>query len=164
MLVDAKYVIDGFHKGPRAAHPINGEAWRAFWAAAEQRQGEVRLHKVKSHTGGTSMPELGNEEADRLCKEFAQSWSETTHGQQIDHAARTALAVKVAVLAARALALFPSMRDLAAQVGLKRFVRLPASARPRSRRAPAPLVPAARPHIFIAIPGSANAVRCAAEM
>ena len=27
--------------------------------------------KVKSHTGGTSLPELGDAEADRLCKEFA---------------------------------------------------------------------------------------------
>jgi len=51
VLVDAKYVIDGFHKGPKAAHPINGEAWRAFWAAADERQGEVQLRKVKSHTG-----------------------------------------------------------------------------------------------------------------
>ena len=51
VLADAKDVIDGFRKGPNAAHPINGEAWRAFWAAAGSRQGGVQLIKVKSHTG-----------------------------------------------------------------------------------------------------------------
>ena len=116
--------------------------------------------KVNAHTGGTTTAELGNAEADRLCKEYAASWYDAQPVSRIDHCARSSLATKVALLAAKALPLFPAMRELAATVGFTRFVR-PARAH-RARAKPPPRAPPARPHLLLDVPGSAAAVRCCA--
>ena len=122
--------------------------------------GTVPVHKVKAHTNGTSIEERGNEEADQQCKDFAASWSCISFSSEQDHRLRSNMAARVAKLAALALPLFPSLRQLAEQVGLKRFTRLPREAR-APRAPPQPPALPVTPHILIDTPLSGSgAVRC----
>ena len=120
---------------------------------------EMQVHKVKAHTGGSTNEEKGNELADLLCKQFANTRFTRTHAARLDHEARSALAAKVALLAARALPLFPTMRHMASQIGRTRFARMQSQPRVRLRPGHAPVQPN-RPHIRVPVPGSASQVRC----
>ena len=106
---------------------------------------------IKAHTGEQDYRSQANERVDQHCHTFAADWRGITEPEEREHLQRTTLAVKVVQFAGRALSLYPSLKELAAAAGIKRFGKLP---RERVPAAADLIRPVSQPHLWYQVPHS----------